>query len=223
MFSKKLVWNILSVLVLAAGLVGCGSAPTAIATPTTIPTVDPKPTFNAVSTQAAQTVVADLTKNAPTATEVVPPTQTPVPTNTTAPTNTNTPAPTATNTRVFIAWTHTPTPTQSAYSCVVTEVSPKSGETLKVNQDFDGKWTVKNSGTKTWSAGNVDLGFISGDKFQAGSLTYDLGNDVAPNGTYTFAIDMKAPANDGTFTSVWGLNLEDGSVCQLSLNINVTK
>jgi hypothetical protein len=219
MFFKKLVWNILSVVVLAAGLVGC-AAPTALPTPTltVVPTVDPKPTFDAVSTNAAQTVVADLTKNAPTATQV--PTETLVPTNTPAPTDT--PAPTSTPTRVFIPWTQTPTPTQAAYGCTVTDVSPKSGATLKVGEDFDGKWSLTNSGTKTWTAGNVDISHISGEKFGAGA-TFDLDHDVAPNGTYTFAVDMRAPDNDGSYSSTWGIYLEDGSVCQLSLNIKVTK
>jgi hypothetical protein len=220
MFSKMKVWNILAGLVLAVLIAGCSVAPTATSTPTTAPTVDTKPTFDAVSTQAAQTVVANLTLNAPTATQVIP-TATLAPSNTPAPTDTS--APTNTPTRVFIPWTQTPTPTQAAYSCTVTDLSPKSGSTLKVNEDFDGKWTVKNNGTKSWSSGNVDIRFISGTKFQTSKDAFDLGNDVAPNGTYTFTIDMKAPNSDGTYTTSWGIYLEDGSVCALNLSINVTK
>ncbi len=220
MVSKSMVWNILSLLVLAALLVSCNAAPAVTSTPTTAPTVDPKPTFDAVSTQAAQTVVANLTLNAPSATPVTP-TATTAPTNTPAPTDT--PAPTATSTRVFIPWTQTPTPTQAAYSCTVTDISPSLGASKKVDEDFDAKWTVKNSGTSTWSSGNVDIRFIDGTRFQTSGDVFDLGHDVAPNGTYTFGVDMKAPSSDGTYTATWGLNMEDGSTCSLNLKINVTK
>lgn len=220
MYSKTLVWNFLLVLTLAAALAGCGAAPE-VATPTstTAPTVDPKPTFDAVSTQAAQTVIANLTLNAPTFTPVVP-TETLAPTNTPAPTDT--PAPTVTNTRVFIPWTHTPTPTQPAYGCMVTSVSPEPGATKKVDEEFDGKWTVKNTGTETWNSGNVDIKFSDGTRFQTSADAFDLEHDVAPNGTYTFTVDMKAPSNDGSYSASWGIYLEDGSVCTLNLRINVT-
>jgi hypothetical protein len=220
MYSKPMVWRILGGLLLVAVLAGCGIAPTATATSTPVPTVDTKPTFDAVSTQAAQTVIANLTLNAPTATPVTP-TNTPAPTNTPVPTET--PAPTSTATRAFIPWTQTPTPTQAAYACTVTDVSPKSSDTIKVDQDFDGKWSLKNTGTKTWLAGNTDIRYSSGTKFQQGGDLVDLNSDVAPNGTYTVTIDMKAPSSDGTYNTSWGLVLEDGTVCALNLTINVSK
>lgn len=221
MYTNRMVWKMLSVLVLTALLAGCG-APTTVVVPTStpIPTIDPLPTFNAVSTQAAQTVVAELTKNAPTATPIIP-TETPAPTNTPAPTET--PAPTSTATRVFIPWTQTPTATVAAYGCTVTSVSPKSSDTIKVDQDFDASWTVKNTGTQTWVSGNVDILFGSGTKMQTSGDAFDLQHDVAPNGTYTFTVDMKAPSNDGSYSTSWGIHLEDGSVCTMSLNISVSK
>ena len=84
---KQMVWRLLTVLVLAGLLVGCSSptataAPTAAPTtaptaaPTTVPTaaatVDLQPTFNAIKTQAAVTIIANLTQNAPSATPVAP-------------------------------------------------------------------------------------------------------------------------------------------------------
>jgi len=205
-------------LIAAVILAGCSPAPTP--SPTAVPTIDPQPTFNAIATQAVQTMVADLTLNAPTATPVTP-TATPAPTETPAPTNT--PAPTETPTRVFIPWTATPTATQAAYACTVTGVSPTTSDTIKVDQDFDAKWSLKNTGTKTWIAGNTDIGFIDGTKFQTSGDLFDLSSDVAPNGTYTVVIDMKAPSSDGTYSAQWGIFLEDGSVCTLNLKINVSK
>jgi hypothetical protein len=209
---------ILGLGILVLLLTGCRAEPTAA--PTAIPTIDPQPTYDVVSTQAVATAFTDLTLNAPTAT-VIPPTDTPTPTFTPGPTNS--PQPTATATQVFIPWTKTPTSTQPAYGCVVTNVSPQSSDTIKVDQDFDGTWTIKNSGTTTWSNGNVDVRYVDGTKFQTGGDLYDLSSDVAPNGTYTVVIDMKAPSSDGSFTSTWGLYMNGGYICQFGMSINVTK
>ncbi len=223
MFFKHNVWHIGLGLLLAFTLAACGAAPTVVV-PTLAPTVDTKPTLDAVSTQAAQTVVANLTLTAPSATPIVP-TDTTVPTSTQPPAPTDTPAPTATNTRVFIPWTQTPTPTQAAYACKITGVSPSSSDKITVNQDFDGKWSVTNTGTKTWNSGNTDVRFVDGEKFQKdpNKVLIDLPGDVSPNGTTTIIIDMKAPANDGTHTTKWGIYLEDGTVCTLSMTLNVSK
>ena len=208
-------WCALAVL---TALAGCGPAPTA--SPTLIPTIDPRPTFEAISTHAAQTVIANLTLTAPTATPV-PPTATTSPTFTLAPSDT--PAPSATATRVFIPWTKTPTTAPPEYNCLVLSVSPASGETLKVDTAFDGSWSLKNNGTKAWTADSFDFKYISGDKLQTKGDLYDLKSDVAPNGTYTVTVDMKTPTGDGTFTTTWGLVTSDGTVCSLSMTINVTK
>ncbi len=220
MNSKLQVRKILAGLMLAAVLGGCTAAPTAVPTSTPAPTIDVQPTLAAVATQAVETMAANLTLTAPSATPVIP-TNTPAPTDTPAPTQT--PGPTDTPTHVFIPWTLTPTPTQAAFACSVTSVSPSSGAEKKVDADFDGKWTVKNTGTKTWNAGNTDIRFVDGTKFQQDGDVYDLGNDVAPNGTYTIVIDMKAPGSDGTYSASWGIYLEDGTVCPLNLKINVVK
>ena len=222
MFAKTKVWNLISVLAIAAALVGCSAAPTLTPTPTPLPTIDPKPTFDAISTQAAATVVANLTLTAPTVTPVTPTATTP-PTNTPAPTDSDTPTVTATATKVFIPWTKTPTAEPVQYSCQVTSVSPKSSDTLKVDQDFDGKWTIKNTGTKTWDSGYSDFKFLSGTALHTGSALVDMTSDVAPNGTYTVTIDMKTPSGDGTFKTTWGLSMSEGTTCNLSLTINVTK
>lgn len=221
MISKYMVRITLAGLILALALAGCTTpTPAPAPTLTTAPTVDTKPTFDAISTQAAETVVANLTLTAPSATPVRP-TNTPEPTSTTGPTET--PLPTATATRVFIPWTKTPTATAIVYGCTVTAVSPTSSDKITVDQDFDGKWTVKNNGSKTWNAGNTDIRFVDGERLQQGGDIYDLSSDVAPNGTYTVTIDMKAPSNDGTHSTSWAIYLEDGSTCALNLTINVTK
>jgi hypothetical protein len=220
MYFKTMVGKILSVLIIAAIFAGCNVSPTA--TPTPAATVDQKPTFDAISTQAVQTMVANLTLNAPTATQTSLPTDTPAPTATNPPLPTNTPVPTETPTRVFIPWTKTPTATQAVYNCTVTSVAPTTSTAIKVDQDFDAKWTVKNSGVNTWVSSNTDIRYVDGTKMQTSGDMQDLTADVAPNGTYTVTIDMKAPSSDGTYSTSWGIYLEDGTVCTLALKINVT-
>jgi hypothetical protein len=219
MSAKLQIVKLFGGVMLIAFLAGC-SAATPTAMPTAVPTIDPKPTFDAISTRAVETAIAGMTQNAPTATSV-PPTDTPPPTPTVGPSNT--PAPTATSTQVFIPWTKTPTATQPVYSCTVTNVSPKSSDTVKVDADFDGSWTLKNTGTSAWSAGNIDIRYVDGTKFQTSGDLYDLSSDVAPNGTYTVTVDMKAPSGDGTYTAKWGLYMDGGYLCQFTMNINVSK
>lgn len=219
MSARSMLWKAFSGLALIVLMAGC-AAPTPMPTPTAMPTIDPKPTFDAIATQSAATVIADLTLNAPTATPVIP-TSTPEPTSTPAPTNT--PAPTSTPTREFIPWTATPTATQPAFGCTITGVSPSSSDKIKVDQDFDAKWTLKNTGTETWRSDNTDVRFADGTKLHDGGDLRDLPSDVAPNGTTTITIDMKAPSGDGTYTTSWVVALEDGSECTLGLKINVSK
>lgn len=209
-------------LLAAALLAGCASPTPVLPTPTTAPTIDTAPTFAAIATNSAATVIAELTLNAPPTNTPVPPTETPVPATNT-PAVTETPAPTSTPTRVFIPWTLTPTATVPAYGCTVIEVKPKSTDTIKVEQDFDAIWTVKNTGTKTWEAGNTDVRYVGGERLHTTADLRDLSSNVAPNGTYTVAIDMKAPTGDGTHTTAWVIQLEEGQTCALNLTINVTK
>ncbi len=230
MVRKSIAWKILPkllpLLLAAAVLAGCGAGPTVAPTFTQAPTTDPRPTFDAIASQAAQTVIAELTVNAPPTNTPVPPTETPVP-PTATPAVTDTPAPTSTPTRVFIPWTLTPTATQPAYGCTVTNVTPKSSDTIKVDQEFDAAWTVQNTGTQPWLAGNTDIAFVGGaalhDRPSDSSDLRDLTSDVAPNGTYTVTIDMQAPSGDGTHTTSWAIQLEGGATCQLNLTINVTR
>jgi hypothetical protein len=209
-------------VLLASALAGCGILAPAV--PPT-PTPDNPATLEAVSKAILQTVVAGMTQNAPTSTPVTPatPTSTITATITLTPTITETPGPSPTPTHAFIPWTKTPTPTQSPYACAIVDVSPKSGDSIRINQEFTGSWALKNTGTKIWTTDTTDIRYVDGQKLQREADAYDLSGNVAPNGTTTISIPMKSPDGDGTFSTTWGLYMEDGSVCSLPLTINVTK
>jgi hypothetical protein len=217
---KSSGWILVAILISAAMLAGCSSA-----TPTLEPTLDQLPTFSAIQTQAVETVVAGMTADAPTATEVpteapVIPTETPMP-----PTETPEPVvilPTETATRIpaTLAPTITFTPTQAAYNCSIAEQSPASGAKFAKNADFDARWKIKNTGTSSWQKTGVDIKYISGTKFQKYGDIFDLTESVNPDGHITFVIDMVAPDSTGKHTAVWAL--VDGSITICTLNLSIT-
>ncbi len=223
---QQMVQKILVVLVMAAILVGCSTpttAPIATAMPTTgqQATVDQQPTLNALGTQVAQTMVVDLTKNAPTETPVTP-TATDEPTATPAPTNTPMP-PTALPTATYIPWTATPlytnTPVNNA--CSITSVEPLSTTILLKKADFDGKWVVKNIGAQTWETSAVDIVYKSGTKLQKLYDIEDLKTTVPYNSSLTVIVDMTAPADAGTYSTVWAIVRGSTTICTLNLTITV--
>jgi hypothetical protein len=216
MSSKHLVLRIAAALAALIILVGC-RAPVNLPVE---PTADLKPTFDAVATESAQTVVADMTKNAPTATQVVPteaPSSTPLPTDTVIPTFTSIPP-----TNTPIPWTATPRAVATiAYGCKVNAQLPKFGESFDKNSPFDGKWTVTNTAEKTWSKDQVDFKYISGTKFQEHVDALDLTSDVAKSNEYTVIIDMLAPKDSGRYSATWAFVQGSTILCPVYVTVNV--
>lgn len=50
---------------------------------------------------------------------------------------------------------------------------------------------------------------------------YDLPNNVRPGGEITFRVEMRAPANSGTYTSTWTLGTQREEFCLVSVRIVV--
>lgn len=221
MQSHSFVLRLLALTISTAILVGCAS-PTAIA-PTAAPTVDLQPTLNSVKTQAVQTAIVDLTKNAPTATPV-----TPTSTATSQPTATNTPAftatpvpPTKAPTATFAPWTATPT--VGPRTCSVTSVTPKSTDKINVSTDFDATWVIKNIGTQTIVKSETDIKYVSGTKLQKSGDLLDMSTNVAPGDNYTIVVKMASPVDAGTYSTVWAVVLGKDTLCTLNLTVTVVK
>ncbi len=229
MSSKSMWLKIISVSLLAAILAGCNTAATTVA-PTAATTSDQQATLDSLRTQVAQTVIANPTLVPPTETPVLEtntPTVTFTPTSTVTPLATSTPLPpTVAPTRTPVPWTSTPvyTATSIAYNCTITSVTPNTASTpTKVGNDFDGKWVIKNTGTETWFANDIDIKFISGTNFQEnGKTIFDMTSDVAHDASYTLIIDMVAPSTAGTYTTTWALVRSGATVCTLPLTLVVT-
>ncbi len=180
-------------------------------------------TINAVQSQSVATIGAQVMQTVaamPTATPyptAQPPAATAVPATAVviAPTTAPTSVP-ATSVPIVV---HTAVPVE--YSCRVVSVSPASGTQVDPGYDFDGVWVIKNTGTKTWSLGEVDFNYLKGTKFQKYADGFDLPQAVNPGGQLTLTVDMAAPHEKGTYTTTWILVKGNTNICRLNLDLTV--
>lgn len=78
---------------------------------------------------------------------------------------------------------------------------------MKPSQEFEKIWRVKNTGTCTWDSADVygvDLVLSGGDKMGAHGVA-DVRGPVAPGDVVEVAVDLVAPAEEGTYTAYWVL------------------
>jgi hypothetical protein len=215
-------------IILACSILLAACSLTGAQTPA--PTVDVAPTLDAARTQAAQTVEAELASR-PTATSLpatatLAPSATELPSSTPAPTNTvvvatNTPPPTNVPAGPTNTPTTTITSTPSGYGCSITASSPGWGASFLPGADFDGRWTIKNTGTNSWAASEMDYRYLSGQKMHVGNDTYDLPGNVAAGASIEVIVDMKAPTAVGNYSTTWSISIGSTSICALPMNINV--
>jgi len=130
--------------------------------------------------------------------------------------------PTATKTVVPATQKPSATSTPLGYACSVVSTSPATGVKMGINADFDAVWKVKNTGSKDWEAGFVDLTYISGTKMQTGADVYDVNTAVAKNAETTLTVDMKAPSTAGKYTTTFALVMEGKTMCTLVVSIEAT-
>lgn len=84
---------------------------------------------------------------------------------------------------------------------------PYDGTAYKPGDPFDIRWTITNTGAKTWAAGK-DLEYFSGAQ-----LTTRPGVQlpaIKPGGTYTLTADANAPLEKGYYVMTWKL---EGGFC----------
>lgn len=189
----KISSMILVTLAMLAAVTGCAKNP------------PPEPTLdaNAIFTQAAETVGAQLTRTAlsmPTATPSFTPTQTP----------TNTPeAPTATlalNTTPVTGLTPgnatiAPNPNKMEF---ISDVTIPDGQIVPPGAKFIKTWRIKNVGTTTWTT-NFRVRLWAGQQFGAASSIL-LAREVPPNTETDISIEFTAPLNNGEYMSMWILS-----------------
>jgi len=205
---RRIGGSILAAAILVTSLAACGGNAT--------PTLSPEMVY----TQAAQTVAAGLTQTAvlmPTATS----TPTLQPTNTPGPTNTPT-ITLAVTTSVATIGTGGTKPTVPDKAEWIGQ-TPGDGTTFTPGEDFTLTWTVKNTGTTTWTTG-YQLRFYLGDstlRFAASDIK--LPKEVKPNESVDLSLKMEAPHNSGDYTTIWVLTTPEGAnFYPLTFNLKVS-
>jgi hypothetical protein len=194
---------------LAIAILGAACGPTE--TPT--PTVD----ANMLYTAAAQTVVAELTQNAP------PPT--PIPTNTQAPTMTMAALPTIPPLGTLAPLKANTQPAASAGGdkCEYYTQSPADNSSVKTGQVFNVIWKIKNVGTTTWGPGYQWRFYSASNKLSTSASGYDMSATTAPNGIADITVVATAPGSAGTVDTTWVLTNPQGvNFCSFDIKVNVT-
>lgn len=203
---------------LSLALLGCALPPFS-------QTSSPAPAPGSLETVIAQTAAAAFTQTA----QVVPATLTS--TGTPLPTKTPTETPTPTATVIFVIPTFgqgqsSPTESSSsgggttAYACEITSHSPSNETEFDPQTKFDAKWTVKNTGTRTWTSNNMDYIYLSGNRIHVKS-GYDLGRNVSVGESVELIVAMEAPRNSGTYATAWTLRIGNTEFCKMQLSIVV--
>ncbi len=213
---KEKVRVLVGLLAITAILLACSPV---LATP--FPTLPPEVlntivamTYSAASSQTAAALPTSTnTPLSPTPTRT--PTETPLPTATII-FRLSSPTPSRTPTSLTPTL---PTPSEN-YACKVLSQKPVIGAVLAPRTDFDARWTVQNTGKKSWDGGSTDYLYVSGDKFHKQDI-YDLNKTVAPGQQVDIIVDMIAPKKPGTYTTTWNLRIGSNQFCTMQMVIVV--
>lgn len=164
------------------------------------------PTVPGWETTATTSVESSFT---PTITKTVTPFIVTVATRT--PTNTSTGTSTA---------TITPTKTLNQ-PCVIAAQVPENNKQYGPGAFFDTVWTLVNTGSVTWAAGNVDFVYQGGTKMHLDGDILDIPNTAAPNQSLAMVVHMQAPSTKGTFSETWILKEGNTIYCTVNMVIVV--
>jgi hypothetical protein len=170
-------------------------------TPTSAPTVD----LNAVRTEAAATVLAQVTRDL-----ALTPSATPVPSLTATIPSTSTPTKaTSASPAVQITLSGGTTVAGTIDQAEWVSQSIADGAVFAPGETFTMTWSMKNVGTSAWT-GFYMLRFYSGDLLGAPDEIV-LDRVVLPGDTVEIPIPMRAPAAPGDYRSDWVLSNESRS------------
>jgi len=154
---------------------------------------------NAVFTQAALTVQAQLQQATPFNTPTLPPAQ---------PTNTAITLPTS------IPATNTPLPTATQIcdqAQFVRDVTVPDGTQFAPGETFTKTWRLRNAGTCTWSG--YSLVFDRGDALN-GTSPIAIGT-VSPGQEVDLSVNLTAPTTNGSYRGYWRIRNPSGNLLQV--------
>jgi hypothetical protein len=94
------------------------------------------------------------------------------------------------------------------YACDIINRRPLDNAEILHGQNFDIKWTIKNTGTKSWDAG-LDVKYFSGPQMTSVTLV-EIPVAMKPGDTYEIVLDANAPAETGFQVMTWTVQ---GQLC----------
>jgi len=199
-------------------LAACAPAPSA-------PTQDPAEVQRQIQESVALTVAAQSAQTEQALALIPEPSNTPLPTQTeVGALPSATPLiPTATP-FVVVPPTLTPntggggnlvTPVKLEYDCDSRDRRPFDNTYFKPNNEFDIRWTIVNTGTKSWPAG-MDVKYYSGPQMSTTTIAELPAMD--PGDTFEIILDAFAPAKRGFHVMTW---VVEGKLCFPYVAINV--
>jgi hypothetical protein len=215
--------KLVAVLTLAVFLVGCSpsQSPVDIQGPVETAIAQTMEIREQVDQFVAETVAAQIPASTATAAstptvELLPtvsPTlvivalesDTPFPSETPIPSNTSPPSDTPTVTR-----------TPALYSCAVALHTPAYKAEINAGANFDIKWVIINSGTKTWPAG-LDVKYHSGTDMTSVKVK-EINRVMEPKDTFEVNLGATAPTKRGLHEMIW---VVEGGLCFPSISITV--
>jgi hypothetical protein len=180
-----------------------------------LPTFDP----NSINTIIVETANAALTQTALFTT----PSSTPTATRTPTATLTETPTPVPTIVIVlFTPTVATPIPQVGGddFDCSILSQSPADGFGFSAGNEFTVTWAVLNTGLEEWDASSADIRYQSGTKMHLQSA-YDLDYNVPPGQQYAVTVQMKAPTESGSYSTVWVIRTNAAEYCRMGISIKV--
>lgn len=99
-------------------------------------------------------------------------------------------------------------PTKYEYACDIINRRPYDNSEILHGQNFDIKWTIKNTGSKAWEAG-MDVKYFSGPQMTSVTLI-EIPVVMKPNDTYDIVLDANAPQEIGFQVMTWAVQ---GQLC----------
>ncbi len=185
----------------------------------------PEKSVDALYTQAAQTLQAELTQQA-LRTPVAQSTDikdnplfggtiTAVPTSVgeARPTATTTGSPSATATLPLptpLPPTATSMPVLCDHAEFIKDVTIADGTSFSPGAEFTKIWRLRNIGTCTWNS-SYSLEYVSGERMRV-SKSSPITGDVRPGEIVDIAVDLLAPSNQGRHRGYWMLSNADGEI-----------
>ena len=118
------------------------------------------------------------------------------------PTVTPVPPPTGSNTSGGV-------PQKPDYACDIIHQRPFDNSEFNPGADFDVKWTILNTGTRTWYQG-FDVKYLSGPNMTTTGVTRIELPEMRPRAQYDIVFDAKAPMQKGFHVMTW---VVDGPTC----------